>query len=606
MESRVEPANDGPGARAETSPHVTLRRGCATALALAALLLVPTTASAQSPPSSEIEAAAAMPITVSPFLPGDVPGGAPNADLATAAAFAWQEFIALSWPAQSGVRETPDLRLPFGTNGVAGGPPLVWQTFRHKVEIFPPRDMNNISAPLPLPHGADRGPPTYGYDLPPDYVYVPDKVGTPDGRVRACPGQAPVAQVPYVNLDETSQIGLDQMFAGILPARTGGANTAPQLIRFMAKGSRLQYVYSLRNEYWYHSAALQTAEQNFIDAVKTGTPPKAPFVFFPVGTIELKSAWRPLAPGEDASRFHTTRVRFYETAGAVPCYVEAEWALIALHIIHKTPTAPAFVFATFEQADNILTVDGRPVEDADGRVIAPQAGYPTEPPQTYSDAAAGPKVALAPGAGFCTGPQQMGRRLFYSEISGNTALPVGGAICVKQRFHDIPPVIVAVNTVAHRAIAAYTAANDVPRSPWAYYKLVNVQAYPFDKSQIATNPNSPKGAPSFYQANGVVETDYTLQNFNGRLSGGAPTDYAPNGTVPNFKNVHLFSQNPPSAASYNMGGCQGCHANAQLLGTDFSFILDGNGFQAAPDAPGPATAAAAAERYELRFRRVAD
>jgi hypothetical protein len=323
-------------------------------------------------------AAPAIPaITISPYTPADIPGGAPNASIATAAAFAWQEFIALSWPALGGVRETPNTSLPFGQNAATAGPPLVWETLRHKVEIFPPRTDATKTQSLPLPHGAEAGPPQYGYDAPPAYFYVPALVGTTDGSVRACPGQTPVTNAAWVNLDESTQIGLDQMFAGVLPADASGHNGAPQQIRFMAKGNRAQYLYVNNNFYWYHSIGLNTAEQNFKNEVKNNMQPAQPVVFFPPDTIEVKSAWRPLAPGEDASRFHTTTVRFYETYQNLPCYFEAQWALLALHIIHKTPTAPAFVFATFEQADNILDSEGRTVEDADGRIINPQPGAPT-------------------------------------------------------------------------------------------------------------------------------------------------------------------------------------------------------------------------------------
>ena len=159
---------------------------------------------------------------------------------------------------------------------------------------------------------------------------------------------------------------------------------------------------------------------------------------------------------------------------------------------------------------------------------------------------------------------------------------------------------------AHQAITSYNAANNVTNSPWQYYKLVNVQAYPFDKSQIDKgNPNGPHGPATFFQANGVVETNYTLQNFSGRLTpGGAKTDYPKGGTKPNFKNLHLFKQSPPIVSAYNMGGCQGCHANAQLGGTDFSFLLDGNGFQPSPDTPGADAALAAAARYRQRFEQL--
>ena len=41
---------------------------------------------------------------VSPDVPSDIPGGAPSASLQTAAVFAWQEFIALNWPASGCAR----------------------------------------------------------------------------------------------------------------------------------------------------------------------------------------------------------------------------------------------------------------------------------------------------------------------------------------------------------------------------------------------------------------------------------------------------------------------------------------------------------------------
>ena len=56
-------------------------------------------------------------------------------------------------------------------------------------------------------------------------------------------------------------------------------------------------------------------------------------------------------------------------ANAAPCYREQTWALIALHIIQKTPSAPDFIFATFEYTNNILTADGKPVEDQNGAEI---------------------------------------------------------------------------------------------------------------------------------------------------------------------------------------------------------------------------------------------
>ncbi|MCA1614101.1 MAG: hypothetical protein LC800_08105, partial [Acidobacteria bacterium] len=77
--------------------------------------------------------------------PTDIPGGAASATLQSAAVFAWQEFVALNWPAvtqngQLNTRDQPDPKALFGDPKYGGAQavgPLVWHTFRHKVEIFP-------------------------------------------------------------------------------------------------------------------------------------------------------------------------------------------------------------------------------------------------------------------------------------------------------------------------------------------------------------------------------------------------------------------------------------------------------------------------------------
>ena len=55
-------------------------------------------------------------INVSPALPSDIAGGAPNATLQQAASFAWQEFIALNWPAMAGQRDVADPVQKFGAS----------------------------------------------------------------------------------------------------------------------------------------------------------------------------------------------------------------------------------------------------------------------------------------------------------------------------------------------------------------------------------------------------------------------------------------------------------------------------------------------------------
>ena len=73
------------------------------------------------------------------------------------------------------------------------------------------------------------------------------------------------------------------------------------------------------------------------------------------GAIEIKAAWRKLDPTEMSKlgRFFTRNVIYYTGSPTAPAdYNNDVWGLVALHIIHKTKSFPAFVFATWEQVDN--------------------------------------------------------------------------------------------------------------------------------------------------------------------------------------------------------------------------------------------------------------
>jgi len=381
------------------------------------------------------------PITISPNVPSDINGGAPNADLQEAAIFAWQEFIALNWPAESGTRDTPDTGELFGDPNFTG--PLVWQTYRHKVEIYP--GMGD-------PPGFDPNSPDFGYStVPPEYVYH-------EGEVEPCTGQTQPSQPAWVNLDEISQIGLASMFAGVAPTDST-TNNDPQLIRFLAKANEEHYVYVVNptNSFWNHSQAYMDATKNFTDVANgNGNPlkPPGPVIDFPDGMIEAKTAFRELTEDEQNSgRFYQTTVRYYEQDDSDPnsaCFREAVWGMLALHIIHKTPTAPYFIYTTFEQADNLLTQDGKPVENEDGDIInPPMTSSSTTPVLTYMDG--NPPTLNIVGSNFCT---DIGDRLYYLEepLGG---LPDGGDICQNERDRPIPSTVISVNQDAHDAIMQY-------------------------------------------------------------------------------------------------------------------------------------------------------
>lgn len=560
-------------------PHI-LRRIAQVSLgatAIAATCALALSASAAPKPKKATAAPPIPAIQIIPQVPLELNaqgGGAPAATLAQAAAFAWQEFIGLSWPAATvdgqgnPLRDTPDTSCLLGDPGPrCSAQPLTWQTLRSKAEIF----TNGASDP--------------NYNSPPNYNgrYA-------SGDPQPCAGPAP-ATAPWVNLDETTQIFEDAMYAGVAPTEDT-INSQPQLVRFVAKANKAEFAYY--NRLLNLPGGIAPVQLNTIKTLKTvGTPPpgSTTYVSLPTNTIEMKAGWRILTTAEQASgRFHTTRVRYYEASGARPvasCYWEDIWGLVALHIIQKTATAPYFIYATFEQADNITNAAGAPIEDVDGNA-QPISLPPTTPALIFQDTATispskvPPRVVRAGNAPFCN----PGKQLYYRDLLPQ-ALPTGGPICVNRRYNAIPPTIVAANQAAHSAIAAYNNKNGIRSSPWSYYKLINVQYRPYSDETPAApfagnDPTTGNNPQNFYLANIVVETNRPLQMFSGSLVAGNPGTGSNSNYDSQFTGVpgngvkrNLYYSTPGAAAKgYNMGGCMGCHgAQGQSGGGDFSVIL---------------------------------
>ncbi len=301
----------------------------------------------------EADAQTPIPITVNSQVPSELnptSGGAPTATPDQAAAFAWQEFIALNWPAgpqtgQPNQRDTPSSTYRFGDPNYSG--PTTWQTFRGKVEIFP--GAGNCTPPgYPGP----RGDMSLGYDALPQYNYKTNISITPGNPLQA------KDPTPWVNLDETDQITLDNMYAGVVAPGSSPGNSSPQLIRFLAKANRSQYVYVAGNstpadplKRWWSAIPRGVVNDTkaYLAKYKKSPPPGSnTLVSLPNGTIEIKAGWRPLIPSEAASgRFHAQTVRFYENPSGDNInffYHDATWGLVALHIIQKTPSAPYFIY----------------------------------------------------------------------------------------------------------------------------------------------------------------------------------------------------------------------------------------------------------------------
>ena len=186
-------------------------------------------------------------LLLSPCVPHDVPAG-PAATVAQLAVFAWQEFIALNWvamdPGTTGIRgrPAPDTDpntgfLDIAPDASGNFPLLVWQTYRHKNELFPYAGKPPIRLSTPIL-------PTYRYATQP----------TP-----ATGGPIPSFTL-FNNLDETSQIGLANMYAHATSEMQPRA-TLPPDAAVPATGIRVAY-----------EAKVNRAVFNYIPAMGIPTP----------------------------------------------------------------------------------------------------------------------------------------------------------------------------------------------------------------------------------------------------------------------------------------------------------------------------------------------
>jgi hypothetical protein len=410
-----------------------------------------------------------------------------------------------------------------------------------------------------------KGVPPNKWDAKPKYVEATTKAGVCN-------------TVPfnnYNNLDEASQIGQNMLF---FPAKPGQRNP----------GSDAQVLFEAK----VNAYESQFVANNFGNLT-------VPFTL-PTGTVEVKAAWRPIEsiPPAQRYRYHTASVITYSGTDQNPVAQTATYALIALHIIHKSPNYPAFIFATFQQVDDF---QNEVTKSPSGVYYVPSyqsVNYTIPTTTTFpptGQTVPNPQLNFNPSKPFAA----IGGRLSVALPLGPvTSIPGAKTVTVtvngKQTKVVTVPVTQPLQTgsdvaiVNLQALAAMKGISGFNRNfVWQYYRLVGVQAIPTNDERMS----------DFYLANIVVESSQPgIQLFRGfpPISSGAL------GNVRNQVNVSDSSTTPPRLTS--SGGCQGCHGIAQTHdGFDFSFLFFGkNGGGFSPDAAGVTTPAAAAARLAAR------
>jgi hypothetical protein len=495
-----------------------------------------------------VNATAAPPyLQINPRPPKDL--ASRNASQEDLARFAWQEFLALNWkaavdakhpPSASNQRGLPDLKWSYRNQAPQFPNPLVWQTYAQTTELRP-------NFPLTTPW-QNLGIPKYSYAVPPVFG---------DGQNNL-----------WNNLDEDNEIGSCDIYANF-----GKQSDPKDLVLFQVRVNKDEYEYIRQNfgtdqhlpggllgttqakvianitkpPYAYYPNQVSTCKcpPNQAICLPCGVLAGKSQLVTPEGVIEVKSAWRRLLPGEDKSRFFTTTALYYDLNSASQiAYHNDTFALIGMHIIHKTQNFPDFVYATFEQVD---------VETSDAQYtpLSPLSLMPPPPTPT-------PGTELPPSVPIV-------------RQSGQTN---------RQQMHPVPQTLDDVTQKVRQQLVSLN-----PNTVWQYYRLtgvvgasvdcpVNLKGNPattqncinYQDATTCTNLN-----PNYYMANFVVESDPFLNNFSGPGfgKGGGPIFSDPKTKKGTCQNTVYQNK------IYNNGGCKGCHGVAQTaFGTDFSFLLD--------------------------------
>jgi mono/diheme cytochrome c family protein len=531
--------------------------GLVIALAIAAVLVVGATPPPAPPAFGPIVTQGRTLTTADmtnpkPLIPSDIYRG-PNPSSNDLATFAWLEFISVVSPANAQNRG-----FTAGSFAMSGQNPqslLVWETYQHRSELFPFNSANKPVPPQP-------------WNATPKYVESIMNTSTPYS-----PGLT-----NFNNLDETTQIGQNILF---FPKTAGSPQplTDAQVL-FEAKVN--QYEWQYVNEKY-----------------KNVTLP----IKLPTGTVEVKAAWRPLSSIQESKRYryHTANVITYTGSDSNPVAQVQTYALIALHIIHKSRNYPAFTFATFEQVDDCQSPGvGQPC--ATGLYYVPQystVGYSTS--KTTSFPPFGKNNVTNPTINFnqnmpTANPNGKSTPLPLGSVSSIAgAKTVSGAVTV-----PVTQPVATVPGVAQVNQQAYAAMKGIPgfnaNFVWQYYKLAGVQAVPTNDDATA----------DFYLANIVVESSQPgIQLFRGQPKILKTGELANARNQANVMDTYTPPQQPLVAYRVTSGGgCQGCHGVAQTQnGFDFSFLFFGrNGGGFSPETIGlplTPTAAAAGAKHPL-------
>ncbi|POF32390.1 hypothetical protein [Roseibium marinum] len=467
------------------------------------------------------------------------------------AAYAWQDFLALNFPAAIGSDGAPTPE-PSSTNGLnynGGEYTTVWETYIEARDLF----QDDGSAP-----------PAFGsgHSVPDICLEQARKEGKEGVKVMV----SPIAKGRTTS-------GSDVLDEYIQANRMGPVvDQNGQYARFALNFNETMYDYVVDNTL-YTPEGQEAFDTN--DPDHSGSPLQWPrgaysedVVEDDIGSIMVKAAWKILGGTDDPTRFHRISAYVHNAAGGAfgqeptveeSCSLETV-ALVGFHIVHRSNSGPQWIWSTFEHIDNAPWY-------TDFQQGTPSGSY------SFFDPATCPASGGKPGCEINMLPD-------HPWDPGRTGLdPTQVVRLGVPGFH-------ALLSNYNTRVALYNGYGS-GNTVWENYFLVDVQ---FPTNTLAgtsdireINPAYPDGLPTpTFLSNSLIET--YIQGFmegdvtsNGNDVPLSDTMQRVN-TTTQGSNVDPWSYwggyGVSGGAQRNTSSCLGCHGDAAMTnGTSSSFVF---------------------------------
>ncbi|MGC4102442.1 hypothetical protein [Ferruginibacter sp.] len=424
----------------------------------------------------------------------------------------WQMFISLNWPVDEHGKPMPE---------ISDTGHRVWEKWKESYEIF----REDGSRPQGWASATEL----------PEELQSKMK-GKEDAEVLFRTSKFPAFEEDKwkrtgkgrsVNMPEDE---VDQAFTAPIWDQNGN------IIRYEIRLNKLGVDYIISNELYNLDGQISFSKMGKTVSFPSGSRKTE-------GVIELKFAWKIIVPGKDfEERYFTKPAWVLNTKGELE---KVTVGLVGMHIAAKTSSSPQWIWATFEQVDNVET---NLLEQVHGKSLRP----------SFYD----PECLTCP----------------VNVLPDSTLKPLKSQI---MRVLPIPGMTQELN---HQVQALLKKKN----SYWQYYQLIGTQwptdpsapAYPLNATvyklpDAVTNKSGGKPVPTFL-TNMVMETYFQ----GGTIVGATKATSYYNKYIANepaFFQIEGGPQNVDTANTrrliFGTEGCVNCHSSASIAVGDT--VVDG-------------------------------